>query len=220
MCLSRIAASWTLLLSALCAQQVLAQTAPAVSNHASQAPFNYVLGQTTLPEAVSYWRASGAHILRAGHLALGTGKGIDGVSKTSADKVMLVDVAGIDFEGITSARFGFFEEKLYRIQAMLRPGLLNAKTDLTYDKGQLTTLEARLRQKYGQPIQQERSLFVKKNEGADLLTWTVNGGSLRLVSNLVNGSLILTNDATEASIHKYVKEYCKTVNTPGHIVCW
>jgi hypothetical protein len=185
-----------------------------------QSPFGYVLGRTTLAEAVSYWRASGAHVLRAGHMALGTGKGMEGVSKTTAEKVLLVDTAGIDFEGITSARFGFYEEKLYRIQARLRPGLLDAKTDVTYDEEQMKALEARLRHEYGNPNEQLRSPFIKKGDKPDVLTWKVDGNSLHFVSNLATGSLVLTNEETEARIRDYVKEYCKTVNTKGHIICW
>jgi len=209
-----------LLNGALWTQQIPAQAEPEARVQAGKAAFRYVLGQTTLSEAMNYWRASGAHVLRAGHLALGTGSGMDGVGKTSAEKVVLADIAGIDFEGITSARFAFYEQKLYRIQALLRPGLLNAKTDITYDDAQLTALEGRLRREYGPPGEQRRSLFVKKSDAPDVLSWKVDGNSLRFVSNPVNGSLILSNEETEASIRKYVKEYCKTVNTPGHIICW
>jgi hypothetical protein len=210
-----------LLLLALLAHAAVAQTGGDASAHSDTPPaFKYVIGQTTLSQATEYWRASGAHVLGAGHMALGTGSGLDRVSKTSAEKVILVDVADIDFEGISSARFGFYENKLYRIQAMLRPGLLNAKTNVTYTEGQLSTLEGRLRSEHGQPTQHQRSLFAKKGAGDDVLTWKLDGNSLLFVSNMVNGSLVLTNEDTEASIRKYVKEYCKTVNTPGHIVCW
>ena len=206
---------------ALSAHIAVAQTGSDASAQSGTPPvFQYVIGQTTLSQATAYWRANGAHVLGAGHMALGTGKGIDGLGKTSAEKVILVDVADIDFEGISSARFGFYENKLYRIQATLRPGLLSAKTNVTYTEGQLSALEGRLRSEHGQPTQHQRSLFAKKGAGDDVLTWKVDGNSLLFASNMVNGSLILTNEDTEASIRKYVKEYCKTVNTPGHIICW
>ena len=199
----------------------VAQTGSDASAQSGTPPvFQYVIGQTTLSQATAFWRANGARVLGAGHMALGTGKGIDGVSKTSAEKVILVDVADIDFEGISVARFGFYENKLYRIQATLRPGLFNAKTSVSYTEGQLSALEGRLRSEHGQPTQHQRSAFAKKGAGDDLLTWKVDGNSLLFVSNMINGSLVLTNEDTEASIRKYVKEYCKTVNTPGHIVCW
>jgi hypothetical protein len=210
MSISRRTLTWALVLSAVSAQHVFAQAGP----------FEYALGRTTLSEARDHWRASGAQILRAGHLALGTGSGIDGRSQTSAEKVLLVDMAGIDFEGITSARFCFYDEKLYRIQASLRPGLLQAKRDLLYDQEQLRALESRLRQKYGRPAEEHRSPFIKKTDGPDVLLWKVDGNSLQFVSNLVNGGLVLTNEPTEVSIKKYVKEYCKTVNTKERIVCW
>jgi hypothetical protein len=217
----RFACTWVLVLSVLCVQDVLALSDPPAPpvNTDNPAPFQYVLGRTTLSEAVSYWRASGARILRSGHLALGTGSGLDGVGKTSADKVVLVDLAGIDFEGIPSARFGFYEERLYLIQATLKPGLLSSKTDLAYDTEQMKALEQRLRKEYGRPLEQ-RSGLMKKSEPADVLSWNVGGNSLRFVSNPLNGSLVLTNEQTQANIRRYVKEYCKTVNTPGHIICW
>jgi len=217
--ISRLAFRWLFILAAFCLRDALAQTDSTVASQTTRPQFHYELGRTTLEEAVSYWRGSGAHILRAGHLALGTGSGLDGVGKTSAEKVMLVDVAGVDFEGIPSARFGFYEKKLYLVQASLRPGLLSAKTDLRYDGDQMRALEARLRQEHGPPVEQ-RSALVKKGEPADLLSWKVDGNSLRFVSNPMSASLVLTNEDTQASIRKYVKEYCKTVNTPGHIICW
>lgn len=208
------------ILAAFCFHNAHAQSdAAAAADPVSSPPFRYELGRTTLAEARSHWQSSGAHVLRAGHLALGTGSGLDGVGKTSAEKILLVDVTGIDFEGIPSARFGFYEERLYLIQASLRPGLLNAKTDLLYDGEQMRALEARLRQEHGRPLEQ-RSGFGRKSDPADVLSWKIDGNSLRFVSNPVSGSLVLTNEETQASIRKYVKEYCRTVNTPGHIICW
>ena len=72
-------------------------------------------------EARAYWGQNGMKIVGAGHLALGGGSGMDGAAKVSAEKVLLVDVSGIDFEGFSNARFGFYDNTLYRIQATLTP---------------------------------------------------------------------------------------------------
>jgi hypothetical protein len=152
-------------------------------------------------------------------MALGSGSGADQVSKLSFDRVVLVDVAGIDFEGLTSARFGFYEDKLYRIQATFGlPGLM--RNDLPNTKEQVKALEARLRQKYGKPAEEHRSMLVGKNEGPDILIWKLSAGTLQFNSNLLNGSLVLFSEDAETTIREQAKEYCKTVNTPGHITCW
>ena len=74
---------------------------------APKVDFVYRLGRTTLEEARAYWAQNGMKIVGAGHLALGGGSGMDGAARVSAEKVLLVDVSGIDFEGISNARFGF-----------------------------------------------------------------------------------------------------------------
>ena len=160
-----------IVLAGLCLRGAIAQG----ETDAPRQTFNYVLGKTKLPDAVAYWRASGAKILGAGHLALGTGSGVDGLSKTSADKVTLVDVTGIDFEGIASARFGFYDKERYVIQARLVPGLLDSKSNVNYDKEQLASLEKRLRQKYGPPKQQLRSLAAKGRDSPDVFIWNIDG---------------------------------------------
>ena len=216
----RVASLTAIVVGTLLLRAAPAQDHVVVPGQAAQAPFSYALGKTKLSEAVDHWRASGAKILRAGHLALGSGSGADGLSKTSADKVVLVDVDGIDFEGIENARFGFYEQTLYLIQATLSPGPLNQKTELKYDKEQLASLEKSLRQKYGRPNEELRSMYVSKSDSPDVIIWDVDGNSLRFVSNAMNASLSLSNEQTEAKIREYRKQLCKTINTKGHITCW
>jgi hypothetical protein len=186
----------------------------------SQSPaFTYQLGETTLDAARVYWSQNGMKILRAGHMALGTGSGVEGQGKVAAEKVLLVDVAGVDFEGLTMARFGFFDNKLYRIQASLASAL-NSANSANLSEVQLKALAVTLRTKYGKPSQELRSLLADKASGPDLLVWKLPEGKLTLNANAINGSLILSNEKMETDIKTYIKAYCETVNTPGHITCW
>lgn len=199
----------------------LAQTVPDTSSPVPvpRPAFVYQLGQTTLDAARAYWSQSGVKILRSGHMALGAGSGVDGLGKVSADKVLLVDVSGVDFEGLSTARFGFYENKLYRIQASLASAL-NGASSANYTPEQIKALGVQLRKKYGAPSGQARTLYAGKTSAADVLTWTLPDGKLTLTNNPLNGSLILSNAKTEADIRAYVKAYCKTVNTKDRITCW
>jgi hypothetical protein len=206
---------------------------PGWSQNASQAPapptqspapgqtsgFNYQLGETTFDAARAYWSQNGMKLLRAGHMALGSGSGVEGKGKVSAERVLLVDVSGVDFEGLSTARFGFFDNKLYRIQASLA-SVLNTAMSANLSDDQLKALAAKIRAKYGKPTQEIRTLMADNASGPDVLVWKLPDGKLTLNTNAINGSLILSNEKMEADIKTYVKAYCETVNTPGHITCW
>ena len=79
---------------------------------APKVDFVYRLGRTKLDEARAYWSQNGMKIVGSGHLALGGGSGMDGAGRVAAEKVLLVDVSGVDFEGISNARFGFYNNTL------------------------------------------------------------------------------------------------------------
>ena len=182
--------------------------------------FEYRLGHTTLDEARAYWSQNGMKIVGAGHLALGGGSGMDRVGKVSAEKVLLVDVSGVDFEGISNARFGFYDNTLYRIQATLTPILLKGSTAKSYTDEEMKSLGVALRKKYGTPSREQRTMFADKKSGNDVLIWNLPTGKLTLTAIAINGSLILSDEKMEADVRTYIKDYCKTINTPGHIVCW
>jgi hypothetical protein len=116
---------------------------PTAQSAAPNAGFVYRLGHTTLDEARAYWSQNGMKIVGAGHLALGGGSGMDGAGRVSAEKVLLVDVSGVDFEGISNARFGFYDNTLYRIQATLTPISLKGSNTTHYTDEQMKALVPR-----------------------------------------------------------------------------
>jgi hypothetical protein len=198
-------------------------TQDAGSTAQSAAPnvdFVYRLGHTTLGEARAYWSQNGMKIVGAGHMALGGGSGMDRAGRISAEKVLLVDVSGVDFEGISNVRFGFYDNTLYRIQATLTPISLKGSTARSYTDEQMKALGIALRKKYGAPSREQRTLFADKKSGNDLLIWNLPTGKLTLTAVAINGSLILSDEKLEADVRTYIKDYCKSINTPGHIVCW
>lgn len=180
----------------------------------------YRLGHTTLDEARAYWSQNGMKIIGAGHLALGGGSGMDRAGRLSAEKVLLLDVSGVDFEGISSARFGFYDNTLYRIQATLTPISLKSSSVKSYSDEEMKALGIALRNKYGAPSREQRTLFADKKSGNDVLIWNLPTGKLTLTAIAINGSLILSDEKMEADVRTYIKDYCKSINTPGHIVCW
>ena len=159
---------------------------------APKVDFVYRLGHTTLDEARAYWSQNG----------------------------MLVDVSGVDFEGISNARFGFYDNTLYRIQATLTPISLKGSTAKSYTDEQMKSLGIALRKKYGAPSREQRTLLADKKSGNDVLIWNLPTGKLTLTAIAINGSLILSDEKMEADVRTYIKDYCKSINTPGHIVCW
>jgi len=193
---------------------------PTAQSAPPNAGFVYRLGHTTLDEARAYWSQNGMKIVGAGHLALGGGSGMDGAGRVSAEKVLLVDVSGVDFEGISNARFGFYDNTLYRIQATLTPISLKGSSTTRYTDEQMKALGTALRKKYGPPSREQRALFADKKSGNDVLIWNLPAGKLTLTATAINGSLILSNEKMEADVKTYIKDYCKSINTPGHIVCW
>jgi hypothetical protein len=191
-----------------------AQSAP------SHMDFVYRLGHTTLDEARAYWSQNGMKIVGAGHLALGGGSGMDGAGKVSAEKVLLVDVSGVDFEGISNARFGFYDNTLYRIQAALTPISRKGSTTRSYTDEEMKALSIVLRKKYGAPSREQRTMLADKKSGNDVLIWNLPTGKLTLTAIAINGSLILSDEKMEADVRTYIKGYCKSINAPGHVVCW
>jgi hypothetical protein len=199
----------------------LAQDSGSTAQSASpKVDFAYRLGHTTLDEARAHWSQNGMKVVGAGHMALGGGSGMDRVGKVSAEKVLLVDVSGVDFEGISNARFGFYDNMLYRIQATLTPILLKGSTTRSYTDEEMKALGIALRKKYGTPSREQRTMFADKKSGNDVLIWNLPTGKLTLTAIAINGSLILSDEKMEADVRGYIKSYCKTINTPGHIVCW
>jgi hypothetical protein len=172
-------------------------------------PFAYRFGQTTLDAARAYWSQNGMKVLRAGHLAVGAGSGWDGRGKTVADRVILVDVSGVEFEGISTARFGFYENTLYRIQASLTAKLGFNVGGVTYTPEQINELYARLKKEYGYPSESYHTIWAAPKGGIDLMIWKIKGDTLILSTNILNGNLSLTNDKIETDVKGYIKDHCK-----------
>jgi hypothetical protein len=204
----------------------LAQTETSNGGEATSAPkvaFTYRLSQTTRAEMDANWADSGALKLGQGHLALGGGSGVDNVSQAFAPNVDLIDVSGADFEGISVARFGFYDGILYKVQARLltqvqtKANIYTNQTRVTYSEDDVNNLAKRLVSKYGK---------ASKSSGApgkvpDTLIWNVGDNQL-IFSRFTNGgaSLVLDNQKMDAKVKQYVKVVCKSYNTKDKIVCW
>lgn len=183
-------------------------------------PIEYRLTRTTRDEAVAYWQASGARLIGRGYLALGSGSGVDNVAKAVDRDVELIDVSGVDFEGMNAARFVFNRGVLYSIQVDMA-SLLNQRSAVVmqYSAEEIEAVEKRLRSKYGKP-QQVNSILSGRGKKPDILIWKVDGNTLTFVSNSLNANVRLTHPGTEAEVRKRRKEVCKAFNTRDRIVCW
>jgi hypothetical protein len=193
----------------LCVAQ--AQESPSrVDGQAIKRP-DYSLRTTTLSEAIEYWHRRGMNTVQWGHLALGSGH-------VPADKIVLVDVVGADFEGMSYARFFFYDNKLYRIQAPFRWGPPFRVNEGTYSDNEISTLESDLTHKYGKAALY-RSYLSTGGQKKDVMVWNIDGNSLKLLSNPTLGGLVYTNEGMEGDVKRYIKSYCKQFNTHGSI-CW
>lgn len=198
---------------AMAAQVCTAQMQSSVS-HVEQSAAkdsNYLLLTTTLPEAIEYWRSRGMNTVQWGHLALGSGH-------VPADKIVLVDVVGADFEGMSYARFYFYDNKLYRIQAPFRSGPPFSVNPESYSGDEIIKLEAMLIRKHGNPLLY-RSYFSSKDQKKDVMVWNIDRNKLTLLTNPEAGGLIFANEKAEADVKSYIKSYCRQFNTHGAI-CW
>ncbi len=200
------------------------QSSPAGSTASSvSAPFKYQLGQTTLESARAYWSQNGMQILQEGNLSLGTGSGMDGGGAgygVAAEKVVLVDVSGVDFEGVSMVRFAFYDGKLYRIQASLTTDPLTGQVNAGYTQDQMNALIAKLKKEYGAPSEAYHTVYAERKSEKDLMIWLRGNDKLVLASNMLSGALSLRNDRMDSEVQSYVKAYCRTINTKKLRTCW
>ena len=180
--------------------------------------FHYVPGKTTEQEAIEYWQQSGAQVLSKGHLALGTGKGVDNMSEAYHKDVDLMDVQGVDFEGLPKARFVFYKGTLYSIQVPLRISLRKGETQ-PYTDEQIAQLRRRLEVSHGQPRERQKTIFADGKE-PDLLIWHLGGPTLRLQTSSITAILVYADPKIEQQVKKSIPAVCKEFNTKERIICW
>jgi len=112
--------------AACCAQITMATAAPAKKTSRTEAPapqpFDLVLGKATLSDAQETWKREGATVTGQGY---GDAKPSyvdndpDGVGN---ERVLLLDVKGLPLERLQTARFGFFDDKLYFVKYEFESG--------------------------------------------------------------------------------------------------
>jgi hypothetical protein len=183
-------------------------------------PFIYQLGRTTKQQAFDYWKDQGATLLGSGHLALGAGSGRDNSSQVVAPEVELIDVQGVDFEGLPVARFAFYKDTLYAIQAQVRSVTNKENVRLRLSDDEVRELGRRLEQKYGKPTRRIKTLLADGRE-PDVRVWTIKGNTLRFQDAPLNAVLVYANPAMEAEVKKHIAATCKVINAKKDAFgCW
>ncbi len=81
---------------------------------------SYLPGHTQAEEIFRYWQEHQVQVIARGYLALGSGSGVDNGSKAYDKNVELIDVTGVDFEGLHTARSMFYKGVLYCVQSRLK----------------------------------------------------------------------------------------------------
>jgi len=208
----------SLAFTAACVSAQSVSALPASEAAAPAVNFSYVPGKTTEQQAMEYWQQSGAQVLGKGHLALGTGQGLDNVSQAYHKDVVLMDVQGVDFEGLPKARFVFYKGTLYSIQVRLRTLLRKGETQ-PYTDEQVAQLRRRLEIKHGQPRERKKTLFADGKE-PDLLIWHLGGSTMRLQLSSMNTILVYGDPKIEQQVKKSIPSVCKEFNTKERIICW
>jgi hypothetical protein len=187
----------------------------------SVAPMLLVPAKTTLAEAIQFWQERGMLILGRGHLALGSGSGVDNASEAFDKDVDLIDVDGVDFEGISLARFLFFKGSLYGIQSKLTSPLFKDKQvqRLNFNSEKLDELRKNLLKKYGKPQETSRT-FMATGKKPDVFVWHLNGNRLVFSFGEAGASLVLMNQKIANAVEAHRKEVCKSFNTKERRICW
>jgi hypothetical protein len=178
---------------------------------ASPAP---VIGKTTLTAAREMWSATNASTLSEGHLAIGGGNGIDGMSKVGLEQVLLVTETGVDFESLPVARYAFVDEVLYAISAQLRKPYTKEKPlfkELSDEE--LVQLEQALTRKYGKPRALKDLMAGKK---PNVFIWDLRENEMVLTQSSYSGyNLTVRNKALVKKVDAYTKAECKKHRQKG-----
>lgn len=172
----------------------------------AQAGEQPVIGKTTLAEARDIWRDSGATVVSEGHLAIGGGSGVDGLSTVGLDQVLLVTVDGVEFESLPVARYAFVDDVLYAISAKLHNDMKRkmAFKDLSHEE--IAQLKETLTRQYGKP-RAAKELFASK---PNVFTWDRGSNEMVLTINALSGdNLSLKNKALVKKVEAYTKTECK-----------
>lgn len=174
-----------------------------------------IISKTTLAEAREMWTAGNASTVGEGHLAIGGGNGMDGLSTVGLEQVLLVTVDGVDFEALPVARYAFVDEVLYGISAQLRNKFSKHKTpfkELTDEE--IAQLEQTLRRKYGKP----RGLKdLAAGKEPNILVWDLRENEMTLTKSHLSGyQLTLQNKALVKKVDAYKKTECKKHRQKGN----
>lgn len=167
-----------------------------------------VVSKTSLAEARDMWATRNATVFSEGHLAIGGGSGVDGLSQVGLEQVLLVTVTGVDFEALPVARYAFVDEVLYAISAQLRNGYSKDKYPFKeLDDEELSQLENSLTSKYGKP-RALRDMGAGKKP--NILIWDMKENELSLTKGGLSGyNLTFRNKALTKKVHAYKKIECK-----------
>jgi hypothetical protein len=173
-----------------------------------------IVSKTTLAEARDIWATGNASTVSEGHLAIGGGNGRDGFSKVGLEQVLLVTVAGVDFETLPVARYAFVDEVLYAISAQFRERLSKDKSafkELTDEE--ISQLEESLTRKYGKP-RGLRDLGAGKKP--NIFIWDLRENEMILAKSVMSGyQLTLRNKALAKKVDAYKKIECKMHRQKG-----
>jgi hypothetical protein len=173
-----------------------------------------VISKTTLVEARGMWTTLDAHVVSEGHLAIGGGNRLDGLSKVGLEQVLLVTVEGVDFEGLPVARYAFVDELLYAISAQLRNSFSKEKSAFKeLSDEELAQLEQSLTRKYGKPRGLKDLVAGKK---PNILVWDLRESEMTLTKSDLSGyHLALRHKALVKKVDAYTKIECKKHRQKG-----
>jgi hypothetical protein len=186
-------------------------TLPAYADECAAPAF--VVSKTTLVEAREIWTSCNASTVSEGHLAIGGGSGKDGLSTVGLEQVLLVTVAGVDFEGLPVARYAFVDEVLYAISAQVRKTVSKDSPFKQLTNDELAELEQALTRKYGKP-RALRDMGAGKKP--NLFIWDLRENEMILSESILSGyHLTLQNKTLAKKVDAYKKAECKLHRPKG-----
>lgn len=173
-----------------------------------QIPFGFTFGKTTLEDAGAAWNDNSSKILAKGYASFGAGSGVDYLGHARNDKLYMVDIASVDFEGTYNIRFSFFENKLYSISIKFTSLLQNKlPQDRIYKAEDVKNIEAALRSKYGPPARSGKDLLAGPQP--NILAWEFSDNRLLLYYG-IDSQLSYYNIKISKAAEDYRKLLIKT----------
>ncbi len=167
-------------------------------------PFGFTLGVTTLEDARTIWRDEGVRVIGQGAATTGA-SALPTSAWGPADRIQLVQVANVSFEGVAPrpAQFAFFDGVLFHVMQSFRPVLKTEEKEYppkAEDSLDPKVLEQALRRRFGAPTKAEKTIL-----NGTVLTWRFGAKTLVFMRGGIPAGLMMLDEKIAKAANAYRK---------------